>query len=160
MDAEHLDFPDGSFDFIWSWGVIHHSADTNQVLREVSRVLRPGGTFVAMVYYRSWWSYYAFGGIRRLFLPQFKGRSLHEIAQAGTDGAIARYYSRSEWRAATNGLFAAGSTRICGLKTDVLPLPPGRLKSSLEASLPDWLTRFMTNQLRMGSFLVAEMRKP
>jgi 2-polyprenyl-3-methyl-5-hydroxy-6-metoxy-1,4-benzoquinol methylase len=28
MDAEKLDFPDGSFDFIWTWGVIHHSANT------------------------------------------------------------------------------------------------------------------------------------
>src|SRR5262245_16373964 len=28
MDAEHLEFPDSSFDFIWTWGVIHHSANT------------------------------------------------------------------------------------------------------------------------------------
>src|SRR3989344_3865277 len=28
MDAEKLEFPDSSFDFIWSWGVIHHSSST------------------------------------------------------------------------------------------------------------------------------------
>src|SRR5439155_13252307 len=28
MDAEKMDFPDASFDFIWSWGVIHHSSNT------------------------------------------------------------------------------------------------------------------------------------
>lgn len=105
------------------------------------------------------WSYYAFGGTRRLFIREFRGRSLHEIAQAGTDGAIARYYSPREWRAATQHLFSIESVGICGLKTDVLPLPPGRLKSSLETMLPDPLTRFMTNRLGMGSFLVAKMRK-
>ena len=25
MDAEHMNFADNSFDFIWSWGVIHHT---------------------------------------------------------------------------------------------------------------------------------------
>lgn len=35
MDAEDMDFGDNSFDFIWSWGVIHHSADTERVLREM-----------------------------------------------------------------------------------------------------------------------------
>src|SRR5260370_38747581 len=28
MDAEAMNFVDNSFDYIWSWGVIHHSADT------------------------------------------------------------------------------------------------------------------------------------
>src|SRR5262249_48509972 len=43
MDAEAMTFADDSFDYIWSWGVIHHSADTRQVLKEMRRVLRPGG---------------------------------------------------------------------------------------------------------------------
>jgi len=33
-DAEHLPFPDGSFDIVYSWGVLHHSPDTVQALRE------------------------------------------------------------------------------------------------------------------------------
>ena len=44
MDAEDMNFADYSFDFIWSWGVIHHSADTRRVLQEMHRVLRRGGT--------------------------------------------------------------------------------------------------------------------
>ena len=51
MDAEHLEFPDESFDFVWSWGVIHHSADTRQILSEIQRVLKPGGRCVTMVYH-------------------------------------------------------------------------------------------------------------
>ena len=56
MDAERMGFADESFDFIWSWGVIHHSANTEQILREMRRVLRCGGSAVTMVYHRGLWN--------------------------------------------------------------------------------------------------------
>ena len=31
MNGENLGFPDEAFDFVWSWGVIHHSSNTEQV---------------------------------------------------------------------------------------------------------------------------------
>lgn len=52
-DAEHLPFPDGSLDGIVSHGVIHHTPDTEGCLREMGRVLRPGGIAVVSVYYRN-----------------------------------------------------------------------------------------------------------
>ena len=52
-DAESLPFPDASFDFVWSWGVIHHSEDTLRVVSEIARVLRPGGRLALMVYHRN-----------------------------------------------------------------------------------------------------------
>jgi len=63
MDAEVMAFRDNSFDFIWSWGVIHHSADTERVLGEMRRVLKPGGTAITMVYHRTLWNYYMMGGL-------------------------------------------------------------------------------------------------
>jgi ubiquinone/menaquinone biosynthesis C-methylase UbiE len=51
-DAEQLPFPDGSFDLVYSWGVIHHTPDTRRAAREILRVLRPGGRFCVMVYNR------------------------------------------------------------------------------------------------------------
>jgi SAM-dependent methyltransferase len=161
MDAEHMDFPDNSFDYAWSWGVIHHSADTQRVLAEIHRVLRPGGQCTVMVYYRSWWNYYVSGFLRRALLePWRSGRSLHQASQRGSDGAIARYYKPHEWRAATKDLFVLDSMQIHGMKSDVVLLPYGRLKQTIMRMLPDACARFLTQRLRMGSFLVARMRKP
>jgi ubiquinone/menaquinone biosynthesis C-methylase UbiE len=42
-DAENLDFPDDSFDRVYSWGVLHHSPDTPKAIAEVHRVLKRGG---------------------------------------------------------------------------------------------------------------------
>lgn len=50
-DAENLDFPDRSFDIVYSWGVLHHSPDTPRAIREVLRVLRPGGQARIMIYH-------------------------------------------------------------------------------------------------------------
>jgi SAM-dependent methyltransferase len=68
MDAERMAFRNDSFDYIWSWGVVHISADTRRVLEEMHRVLRPGGRCTVMVYYRSWWNYYVSGFVRWMFL--------------------------------------------------------------------------------------------
>ena len=47
MDAEHLEFPDNTFDLIAGSAIIHH-LDTDRALSEVSRTLKPGGSPVFM----------------------------------------------------------------------------------------------------------------
>lgn len=54
-NAEALPFPDSSFDLVYSWGVLHHTPDTRQALREAVRVLRPGGMLKVMIYHRHSW---------------------------------------------------------------------------------------------------------
>lgn len=160
MDAEALAFADESFDYVWSWGVVHHTADTARALAEIRRVLRPGGACTLMVYYRSWWSYYLFGLLRWLsFGRRWGTNSLHTAIQHGTDGTIARFYTPADWRVLASGLFAIGNFSFYGQKSDVVPLPGGQLKDRLIAALPDRLARFMTGTLRMGSFLVVQMRR-
>ncbi|MDQ6876135.1 MAG: class I SAM-dependent methyltransferase [Candidatus Dormibacteraeota bacterium] len=43
--AEGLPFSDGELDFVWIFDVLEHVDDPDTVLREVARVLRPGGGF-------------------------------------------------------------------------------------------------------------------
>ncbi len=50
-DAEALPYPDNHFDLVYSWGVLHHSPDTERAVGEVWRVLRPGGTAKLMIYH-------------------------------------------------------------------------------------------------------------
>ncbi len=49
-DAETLPFRDRSFDAVVSFGVLHHTPDTAHAVREIGRVLRPGGRAIVMLY--------------------------------------------------------------------------------------------------------------
>ena len=52
--ARSLPFADGTFDMVFSHGVLHHVPDIAETQREIHRVLRPGGELVVMMYAR--WS--------------------------------------------------------------------------------------------------------
>ena len=56
-DAEKLDFPDNSFDLVYSHGVLHHTPNTAGAIRELHRVLRPGGRALVMLYHRDSYNY-------------------------------------------------------------------------------------------------------
>ncbi|HEV2904249.1 MAG TPA: class I SAM-dependent methyltransferase, partial [Pyrinomonadaceae bacterium] len=56
-DAERLDFPDGSFDLVYSHGVLHHTPDIEAAVREIHRVLKPGGRAMVMLYHRGSYNY-------------------------------------------------------------------------------------------------------
>lgn len=56
-DAENLDFADESFDLVYSHGVLHHTPETEKAIREIHRVLRPGGRAVVMLYHRGSYNY-------------------------------------------------------------------------------------------------------
>jgi SAM-dependent methyltransferase len=43
--AEKLPFADGEFDFVWVFDVLEHVENPERVLREIARVVRPGGGF-------------------------------------------------------------------------------------------------------------------
>ena len=161
MNAEQLEFPDASFDFVWSWGVIHHSSNTRRILEEIWRVLRPGARCTVMVYHRSWWNmmirgalYY--GIVKGGFL---RGRSVDQLIQETTDGALARYYTREEWLQETGDLFKTRRMSLMGHKTQLLPLPAGRLKDRVGSVIPDRLGRWLTNRPFFGYMIIPEMIK-
>lgn len=161
MDAEHMDFGNESFDYIWTWGVIDHSANTEAILKEMQRVLKPGGIAVTMVYHRGFWNYYVSEGLFRGIIKGdlWKTRSFHKFIQKHTDGAFARFYSASEWRSLTSQYFVVKRILVYGSKAEIVPLPGGKIKTALLTLVPDLLSRFLTNQCRFGSFLVSVLEK-
>ncbi len=161
MDAEQMLFDNASFDFVWSWGVIHHSANTASILKEIYRVLRPGGHAKIMVYHRGFWNYYAIGSLQSFLRGKFPTpAAVHESIQLNTDGGLARFYRPAEWRSAAGDLFGVEEIRIFGQKESLVPLPGGRLKRAVLNLLPNAMTRFFSTQCHMGNFLVAEMVRP
>ena len=52
-DAENLPFKGECFDSIYSWGVIHHSPNTQKSINEIYRVLKKDGFAKIMIYYLS-----------------------------------------------------------------------------------------------------------
>lgn len=96
-DAEALPFPDGAFDLVYSWGVIHHSPDTARALSEIVRVTRPGGACKIMIYNRR--SLFAFlTWVRRALLRGRPWKSAawclhHYVESKGT-----KAYTRAEVR--------------------------------------------------------------
>jgi 2-polyprenyl-3-methyl-5-hydroxy-6-metoxy-1,4-benzoquinol methylase len=162
MDAEQMDFPDGEFDFVWSWGVIHHSADTERIIRHVYRVLKPGGEFRLMVYYRR--SLSGLYCIIRGFLTGkfFKGMSVQQVLSFYTDGYMARFYTRREFRELLMRCgFSSVETRVLGQKSELFPIPgkgvSGRLKRVLLRCTPDWLAERVLSIA--GYFLFATAHK-
>lgn len=46
MDTAKMEFPDGYFDSIFDFAIIHHIPNWRDALRELRRVLRPGGELI------------------------------------------------------------------------------------------------------------------
>ncbi|MEK9659376.1 MAG: methyltransferase domain-containing protein [Chloroflexota bacterium] len=106
-DLAALPFPDGSFDLTWSSRTVHHLADQVGALRELARVLRPGGRLALRE-----------GGMRPNFLPDDVG-----IGAPGLNDRI--HAAHSAWFGAN--VRGEGATRY----------PYGWLHALREAGLKD-----------------------
>ncbi len=55
MDMEKLDFPDNSFDFIYSSLALHYSKDWTKIFNKVYKILRKNGTFLFSTHHPIKW---------------------------------------------------------------------------------------------------------
>jgi len=49
-DAENLPFKEDVFDLVFSWGVLHHTPDTQKAINELYKCLKHGGNAIVMLY--------------------------------------------------------------------------------------------------------------
>jgi 2-polyprenyl-3-methyl-5-hydroxy-6-metoxy-1,4-benzoquinol methylase len=145
------------FDFVWSWGVVHHSSMTARIVRNVATWVKPEGRFAGMVYHRH--STSARVAIVRDWLVHrnLRRHSVDEALWHGTDGYSARFYSPDQWRDLLLGCFDEAEVQVAGVPSDVLPLPR-RWRSTVLARLPESYQR--RRVARVGSFLLFAAGEP
>jgi len=105
-DAESLDFANGTFDLVYSNGVIHHTPNTHRVVSEIYRVLRPGGRLIVMVYAENSLFYWRnlmwvigvkVGQLRRYSVGEILSRSVERNDRGGARPLV-KVYTRRELR--------------------------------------------------------------
>lgn len=94
-DCETVPYPENTFDLVYSWGVIHHTPNTEKALSEIVRVCRPGSRCKIMVYHRhSLQAFYVWLRYGLLKLRPFRSLSwclFHHMESIGT-----KAYTRAE----------------------------------------------------------------
>jgi ubiquinone/menaquinone biosynthesis C-methylase UbiE len=103
-DGERLPFNNEAFDVVYSNGVLHHTPDTAGAIREVHRVLAPGGTAKVMLYHKNSFAYWGEMIVRRgVFGGELlRGRSPEEIMSRWVEYSehdarpLVKAYSRKE----------------------------------------------------------------
>jgi SAM-dependent methyltransferase len=156
-DATRIDHPDGRFDCVYSFGVIHHIPDALSVLREIKRVLRPGGKLILALYH-TWSLFHLYmllvpGILRgRLFRLGYSG--LMSTIEAGADGIAVKPYVRVYSRREVRALLADfESVRVSAHHVEL-----GRFRTTLPGRLTAPILRLL--EPWFGWYLVAEAIRP
>ena len=142
-NAEQLSFKDASFGHVNCQGVIHHTPNTEAAVKEIARVLKPGGSASISVYYknfflRSWSIIRPISKALSTIGAKLKGRGrekifaesdIDEIVRLydGSDNPIGKSYSKKEFRALLNDYFLVEEFYLHFFPARALPfkLPKG-----------------------------------
>lgn len=131
-DAENLDFADDSFDLVYSHGVLHHTPDTARAVREIYRVLKPGGRTIVMLYHRGSYNYrVGIRVLRRAGARLLKSESGIKIVNRLTGEPLESLRDHARLLGSTNGYLA--SDEFLSQSTDGAGNPLARVYSRSEA---------------------------
>lgn len=160
-DAENLPFPDRTFDIVYSWGVLHHTPDTQKAFAEAARVLRPGGVARIMIYHT--WSLTGFMLWLRYGLARGKFPSMAEIYSEHLESPGTKAYTvKQAHELVRRAGFAGADIRVQLGPGDLLQggvgqRHQGRLLQIAKALWPRRLLQVLTPSL--GLYLLIEARR-
>ncbi len=147
-DAENLDFPQNHFDYIFSWGVIHHSHKPFKILKKLSPILKPSiGKGLIMVYNKVSLRFLLKGLYWLIIKGEiFKGETLTSVQKYFTDGFFHKHYTQSELNQDLKRV-GLDSTRFSKshMAKKMIPIIPRSFDEFLKKT--------------MGWFLIAEFKK-
>ena len=165
-DAENLPFEDEEFDLIWSWGVIHHSPNTEKCAKEIQRVLKTGGELRIMLYHTNS-MYNWINVIFRYGLLQGKlfSMTIQELHNRYTDGKkddgapLSKYYSRNEIKNILFPKLEILHQKTYEQKAVISRFFPKKLRRNIEKIIPDDFYTFIWSYFGFLIFTIAKKIK-
>lgn len=157
-DAEHLPFTDESFDVVYSYGVMHHSPDTERCLREAWRVLKPGGEARIMVYHHPSLT----GAMLWLRYGVLRGKSIRQTVYERLESPGTKTYTKTEIASLMKGFENVAIRQVFSPGDLLLHRPSARYQSPQYRLVWKLYPRFLAKQLgrRLGLFLLISAKKP
>jgi len=162
QNAQALTFKSNSFTHVNCLGVIHHTPNAEACVREIARVLEPGGTATLSVYYRNfflrnWKTFRWFGKLIARLGGKLEGRGREDIFATddvdnivrlydGDENPLGKAYSRDDFVQMLTPYFRVESTFLHFFPARALPLPVPRF-------IHRWLERVV------GFMIVAKVAK-
>ena len=128
--------------------MLHHTKDMDAALKEVFRVLKPGGEGLMMVYHKNSIVYYIHGLFWLLFKGKlFSGYNLETVQDFYTDGYYHQYLREKELR---------DYLSLAGIKPIKFTIT--QYQKKILPFVPNWLDQFLKR--RFGMCLVCKFEKP
>ncbi len=146
-DAESIPYRDNVFDFVFNWGVTHHTLNPEKVIVEMRRVLKPEGKICAMVYHKpslvTLQMYLAFG--------IGKGNPFRSV-----DDILSSHHESPNTKAYTVGEVQEMFSTFKSVKIDV-HVTSYDLRYWRDKYLPSWVSRVVPHG--MGWYLIVRATK-
>jgi ubiquinone/menaquinone biosynthesis C-methylase UbiE len=157
-DAEHLPFPDNTFDIVYSYGVMHHSPDTPQCIREAWRVLKPGGSLRIMIYHHPSLT----GFMLWLRYGWLRGKSSRQSVRDHLESPGTKSYTEEEARAMLQGFEHVEFRQAFSPGDLLLNEPSARFRGLVYRIIWRLYPRFLIRRFgdKLGLFLLISAGKP
>ena len=157
-DAERLQFPDESFDIVYSYGVMHHSPDTSKCVREAWRILKPGGEARIMIYHHPSLT----GAMLWLRYGLWRGKTLRGTICEYLESPATKTYTKAEVHAIMEGFEEVIVRQVFSPGDLLLNKPSARFQSQLYRLVWDLYPRILARRFckTWGLFLLISGRKP